>query len=49
MRATDNRQLPPGGAWSAGSARSFLAWFRDPAGGGAAFDLSDALSITFVP
>jgi len=29
--------------------RNFQCWFRDPAGGGAAFNTSDGLSIVFVP
>jgi len=32
-----------------GSTWHFQAWFRDPAGGGAGFDLSDAASATFGP
>ncbi len=34
--------LLPGTTWN------FQAWFRDPAGGGAGFDSSDGLTITFV-
>ncbi|MCB9914606.1 MAG: hypothetical protein H6828_05585 [Planctomycetes bacterium] len=37
------------GAINAGSTWYFQAWFRDPQAGGAGFDLSDALKITFVP
>ena len=29
--------------------RNFQCWYRDPAGGGAFFNLSDAVAITFVP
>ena len=29
--------------------RHFQCWFRDPQGGGAAFNLSNAISVTFVP
>ena len=29
--------------------QQFQCWFRDPAGGGAAFNTSDAISISFVP
>jgi hypothetical protein len=29
--------------------RNFQCWFRDPAAGGAGFNTSDALAITFVP
>jgi len=32
---------------TAGSTWNFQAWFRDPAAGGAFFDLSDGLSVTF--
>ncbi len=32
-----------------GSTWNFQFWFRDPAGGGAGFDTSDALSVTFCP
>ena len=34
---------------TAGSTWNFQCWFRDPLGGGAFFNLSDALSIPFVP
>jgi hypothetical protein len=27
----------------------FQCWFRDPAAGGASFDLSNGLEVTFVP
>ena len=42
---------PPSAATqiTAGSTWSFQAWFRDPAAGGAFFDLSDGLSVTFGP
>ena len=39
----------PGGQITAGSTWNFQAWFRDPAGGGAAFNLSDGLNVTFSP
>jgi hypothetical protein len=32
-----------------GATLNFQAWFRDPAGGGIGFNLSDALSVSFVP
>ena len=35
------------GTMTPGSTWHFQAWFRDPAGGGAFFDLSDGLTITF--
>jgi hypothetical protein len=41
--------LSPAGQISAGQTVKFQAWFRDPAGGGAGFDLSDGLSVTFAP
>ena len=34
---------------TSGSTWNFQAWFRDPAGGGAFFNLSDGLSVTFAP
>ncbi|TDJ68499.1 MAG: hypothetical protein E2O39_13155 [Planctomycetota bacterium] len=36
-------QITPGSTWN------FQAWFRDPAAGGAFFDLSDGLSVLFAP
>jgi hypothetical protein len=39
---------PPSTARS-GSAVHFQAWYRDPAGGGSFFNLSDALTVTFCP
>ncbi len=36
-------QIMPGSTWN------FQAWFRDPGAGGAFFDLSDGLSVTFGP
>ena len=38
---------PYGAAIVPGSTWYFQAWFRDPAGGGSFFDLSDGLSMTF--
>ena len=34
---------------TAGSSWNFQAWFRDPAAGGATFNLSNGLHITFCP
>ena len=34
---------------TANSTWNFQTWFRDPAAGGAFFDLSDGLSVTFLP
>ncbi len=36
-------QIDPGETWK------FQAWFRDPGGGGAGFDLSNGLSVPFTP
>ena len=43
MPATPSGQITVGSTWK------FQAWFRDPAGGGAGFNLSDGLSIDFTP
>ena len=34
---------------TAGSTWNFQAWFRDPLAGGASFNLSDGLSVVFLP
>jgi hypothetical protein len=48
LRASlDLPSLP--GTISPGSTWKFQAWFRDPAGGGQGFDLSDGISIDFTP
>jgi hypothetical protein len=39
----------PAGQITAGSTWYFQAWFRDIAGGGAMFDLSDGMQVTFAP
>jgi hypothetical protein len=36
-------------AFSNGDSKNFQFWFRDPAGGGAFFDTSDAVNIVFTP
>ncbi|MFT4538419.1 MAG: hypothetical protein ACI841_001706 [Planctomycetota bacterium] len=41
--ATPQTQILPGSTWN------FQAWFRDPLGGGAFYNLSDGLEITFTP
>ena len=43
--------MPPSPATqiTAGSTWNFQNWFRDPAAGGAFFNLSDGLEITFTP
>ena len=40
---TVNTQILPGSTWN------FQAWYRDPLGGGAFFNLSNGLEITFTP
>ncbi len=45
----DYPNLPPNGQINAGETHNFQFWYRDPQGGGAFFNLSDALSITFCP
>jgi hypothetical protein len=44
-----NSALPALGQLSVGATRNFQFWYRDPAGGGAAFNLSSALSVSFTP
>ena len=38
-----NGQIVPGQPWN------FQFWYRNPAGGGAGFNLSNGLSVTFCP
>jgi hypothetical protein len=45
----DNQLPPVSGDLLPGSVWNFQAWFRDPLAGGATFDLSDGLRITFAP
>ena len=45
----DNQLPPVSGDLTPGSVWNFQAWFRDPLAGGATFDLSDGLRITFAP
>ena len=40
---------PAGALITPGQAWNFQAWFRDPAGGGAAFNTSDGIQIVFCP
>jgi len=48
--AVDNTAAPGGaGQLTAGSTWNFQAWFRDPAAGGTAFNLSDGVELTFAP
>ncbi|MFT5154181.1 MAG: endonuclease I, partial [Planctomycetota bacterium] len=47
---TSQTSFPAAGEILAGSSWNFQAWFRDPAGPcGAAFNLSNALAVSFVP
>jgi len=46
--ALDNT-APVHGQVLPGATLNFQAWFRDPAGGGAGFNLSDAVSLLFAP
>jgi len=48
----DNQVVPggaPGAQLTAGATWKFQAWYRDSAAGGAGFNLSDGLSIVFIP
>jgi hypothetical protein len=45
----DNTTPPALGKLTAGSTWKWQYWYRDPMGGGAHFNLSDALSILFCP
>lgn len=47
--ALDLDHLPAGSSIAAGSVWNFQLWYRDPAGGGAGFNLSNALSVPFCP
>ncbi len=40
---------PPGSALAPGDLRYFQFWYRDPAAGGAGYNLSDALAVRFCP
>ena len=49
-QAFDYGNLPAAaGTITAGSSLNFQFWFRDPAGGGAFFNLSDGMCVTFCP
>ncbi|MFT4543101.1 MAG: hypothetical protein ACI841_001860 [Planctomycetota bacterium] len=48
-RIVDMNNLPAGGAIAAGSTWHFQYWYRDPAAGGAAFNLSDGMTVDFLP
>jgi hypothetical protein len=45
----DLNALPAGGEISAGEVWGFQLWYRDPAAGGANYNSSDGLSLTFCP
>jgi len=46
-RSVDFGDAATGGLIAPGSTWSFQAWYRDPAGAGSGFNLSDAISVTF--
>ncbi len=48
-RTLNYSTLLPGATISAGSTWNFQFWYRNPAGGGQGFNLSDGLSIRFCP
>jgi len=48
-RLLDIPNLPLAGAVTAGSTKKFQCWYRNPAAGGAGFNLSNGLSATFCP
>jgi hypothetical protein len=48
-RPIGNASLPASGQLSVGMTRNFQFWHRDPAAGGAAFNLSNGVSVTFTP
>jgi len=48
-RIVDYNALPPGGSIAPGQTWNFQLWFRNPAGGGSGFNLSDGLRIQFCP
>ncbi len=49
VRALNLNSLPPGGQINSGDTKYFQFWYRNPAGGGAGFNLSDALGVPFCP
>ncbi|MFT4540921.1 MAG: hypothetical protein ACI841_004559 [Planctomycetota bacterium] len=48
-KALDLTSLPGGALIQAGDTVNMQYWYRDPAGGGASFNLSDAVTATFCP
>jgi len=49
LRRVDFGVPPAAGSITPGSSWNFQFWFRDPAAGGAGFNLSDGLGVTFQP
>ena len=49
QHALDNQNTPPQGTIVPGVTFNFQSWFRDAMGGGAQFNLSDGLEVTFTP
>ncbi len=49
QHALDNTIAPPQGTIVPGATFNFQSWFRDSMGGGAQFNLSDGLEVTFAP
>lgn len=49
VQVVDYGALPSAGQISAGQTWNFQLWFRNPAGGGAGFNTSDALRVKFCP
>ncbi len=48
-RVIDNASLPATGQLLVGGTQNFQFWYRDPADGGASFNLSSAVSVTSTP
>ncbi len=48
-RPLDLTALPPGGQIQAGETWNFQLWYRNPAAGGAGFNLSNGLTVQFCP
>jgi hypothetical protein len=48
-RVLDNATAPAAGLFVPGATLRFQCWFRDPAGGAAGFNLSNGMTLTFLP